>query len=94
MLFRSSHQSASHQSASHQSESQQSESQQSESQYDDNSQLNETSVIEVNLDELRDKYPNELEEVKNMGFEDEELILKTLAQSHGSVVITINKLLG
>ena len=34
------------------------------------------------------------QEVKNMGFEDEELILKTLAQSHGSVVITINKLLG
>ena len=58
------------------------------------SQSNETPVLEVNVDELRNKFPNELEEVKNMGFEDEELILKTLAQSHGSVVITINKLLG
>ena len=28
-----------------------------------------------------------------MGFDDEELILSTLEQSHGSVVITINKLL-
>ncbi len=28
-----------------------------------------------------------------MGFDDEDFLLKTLAQSHGSVVITINKLL-
>ena len=54
---------------------------------------NNTLEPEVNLEELRSKYMSELEEVKNMGFEDEELILKTLAQSHGSVVITINKLL-
>ena len=47
---------------------------------------------ETNIDELREKYPTELEEIKNMGFDDEELILRTLAQSHGSVVITINKL--
>ena len=47
---------------------------------------------EVNLEELRSKYSSELEEIKNMGFEDEDMVLKTLAQSHGSVVITINKL--
>lgn len=46
------------------------------------------------LDNLRQKYSDELEDVKLMGFEDEELILNTLNQSHGSVVITINKLLG
>ena len=65
-----------------------------------NSNTNDSSSIsvpdmpmgETNIDELREKYPTELEEIKNMGFDDEELILRTLAQSHGSVVITINKL--
>ena len=42
--------------------------------------------------DLKEKYASQFEEVKNMGFEDEELILKTLLQCHGSVTITINKL--
>ena len=42
--------------------------------------------------ELKEKYSSQFEEVKNMGFEDDELILKTLLQCHGSVAITINKL--
>lgn len=42
--------------------------------------------------DLKEKYSSQFEEVKNMGFEDEELILKTLLQCHGSVAITINKL--
>jgi hypothetical protein len=48
---------------------------------------------EINFNELKEKYTSQLEEIKNMGFDDEELILKTLDQSHGSVVISINKLL-
>ena len=47
----------------------------------------------INLEELKEKYSGELEEIKNMGFDNEELILKTLDQSQGSVVISINKLL-
>ena len=58
---------------------------------------NQNSIVnnepEINFNELREKYSSQLEEVKNMGFDDEELILKTLDQSHGSVVISINKLL-
>lgn len=48
---------------------------------------------EINFNELKEKYTSQLDEIKNMGFDDEELILKTLDQSHGSVVISINKLL-
>ena len=58
------------------------------------SQVTDSTQNTNNLDDLRQKYSNELEEVKLMGFEDEELILNTLNQSHGSVVITVNKLLG
>lgn len=58
---------------------------------------NENSIVnnepEFNFNELKEKYTSELEEIKNMGFDDEELILKTLDQSQGSVVISINKLL-
>jgi len=58
---------------------------------------NENSIVnnepEFNFNELKEKYTSELEEIKNMGFEDEALILKTLDQSQGSVVISINKLL-
>ena len=48
---------------------------------------------EINFNELKEKYSSELEEIKSMGFDDENLILKTLSQSQGSVVISINKLL-
>lgn len=60
----------------------------------ENTTANNDNVSSTNISELRDKYKDELEEVKVMGFTDEELILNTLNQSHGSVVITINKLLG
>jgi hypothetical protein len=60
----------------------------------ENTTTNNDNVSLTNISELRDKYKDELEEVKVMGFTDEELILNTLNQSHGSVVITINKLLG
>ena len=62
-----------------------------------NQSVNENSALnnepEINLNELKEKYTSELKEIKNMGFDDEELILKTLNQSQGSVVISINKLL-
>ncbi len=57
----------------------------------ENNQINQDTTI--NLEELKNKYSGELEEIKNMGFDNEELILKTLDQSQGSVVISINKLL-
>jgi len=59
--------------------------------------LNETPQTninsEINIEELKEKYDSELKEIKNMGFDNEELILKTLNQNQGSVVISINKLL-
>ena len=59
--------------------------------------LNETPQTnvncEINIEELKNKYLSEFEDIKNMGFDNEELILKTLDQSQGSVVISINKLL-
>ena len=42
---------------------------------------------------LKDKYKNEIEEIKNMGFDDEDEILKALFVSKGSVTIAINKLI-
>ena len=67
---------------------------------DQNLQVNDTNddssitdSNEINFNELKEKYISQLDEIKNMGFDDEELILKTLDQSHGSVVISINKLL-
>lgn len=47
----------------------------------------------LDFDELRKKYVSQLNEIKTMGFEDENNILKKLALSRGSVSITINKLL-
>ena len=44
-------------------------------------------------DQLKETYKDKIETIQNMGFDNEELILKTLSQSHGSVVISINKLL-
>lgn len=62
-----------------------------------NETYNESSIVnnepEFNFNELKEKYTSELEDIKNMGFDNEELILKTLDQSQGSVVISINKLL-
>ena len=42
---------------------------------------------------LKDKYKNEIEEIKNMGFDNEDDILKALFVSKGSVTIAINKLI-
>ena len=42
---------------------------------------------------LKDKYKNEIEEIKNMGFDNEDEILKALFVSKGSVTIAINKLI-
>ena len=59
--------------------------------------LNENASIAaektLDFDELRKKYVAQLNEIKAMGFEDENKILKKLALSRGSVSITINKLL-
>lgn len=42
---------------------------------------------------LKDKYKNEIEEIKKMGFDNEDEILKALFVSKGSVTIAINKLI-
>lgn len=50
------------------------------------------SNIEVDNNELREKYAEQIQQIKNMGFEDEDKIIEVLAQSSGSVSIAINKL--
>lgn len=47
----------------------------------------------TNLEELREKYADQIEQIKNMGFEDESKIIEVLSQSSGSVSIALNKLL-
>lgn len=41
---------------------------------------------------LNEKYAVQIEQIKNMGFDDEEKIIEILAQSNGSVSIALNKL--
>ena len=48
---------------------------------------------EVNINELREKYSEQIEQIKNMGFEDENKIIEILSESSGSISIAINKLL-
>ena len=43
--------------------------------------------------ELKEKYELEIEQIKNMGFDDEIKIINTLEQCYGSVSIALNKLL-
>ena len=45
-----------------------------------------------NINELKEKYAEQIEQIKNMGFEDENKIIEVLAQSSGSVSIALNKL--
>ena len=47
----------------------------------------------INMDELREKYSDQIEQIKNMGFSDENEIINVLNQSSGSVSIALNKLL-
>ena len=48
----------------------------------------------VDNSKLKEKYEDQIKQIKNMGFEDEVKIIETLSQSYGSVSIALNKLLG
>lgn len=47
----------------------------------------------LNTDEIKQKYSEQIEEIKMMGFDDESKIIEAIAQSYGSVSIALNKLL-
>lgn len=47
----------------------------------------------LNIEEIKEKYSDQIEEIKMMGFEDESKIIEAIAQSYGSVSIALNKLL-
>ena len=47
---------------------------------------------ETNLNELKEKYAEQIQQIKNMGFDDESKIIEVLEQSSGSVSIALNKL--
>ena len=47
----------------------------------------------LNTDEIKQKYSEQIEEIKMMGFDDEGKIIEAIAQSYGSVSIALNKLL-
>ena len=48
----------------------------------------------VDIEVLKEKYKDQLEEIKNMGFENENHVLTILNSSNGSVSIALNRLLG
>ena len=52
-----------------------------------------TTQQSISNENAKIKYANEIEQIKMMGFEDENKILQTLLQSCGSVSIALNKLL-
>lgn len=55
--------------------------------------LENIALPEINIEEGKEKYPNQIEEIKSMGFEDETKIIEALTQCNGSVTIALNKLL-
>ena len=48
----------------------------------------------TDYEKLKQDYSEQFKEIKSMGFEDDNKILNMIQQSHGSVSIAINKLLG
>lgn len=55
-----------------------------------NEEIYEDNIIDFS--KLREKYKKELNEIKNMGFEDEKKILEAPYITNGSVTISLNKL--
>lgn len=54
---------------------------------------NPTQQPSLNTEEIKQKYSEQIEEIKMMGFDDENKIIEAIAQSYGSVSIALNKLL-